>query len=428
MTRSHGEREENESLSSSKKPIQLVPDFSECSVDKQADNVMKTIDLPSDLNFDQTDTIDNSNCATSPSKSTYVSSIPGTIYYNGPGSETQPQIQNARKVSDLESCQIFAKNDPVPHKTRPTPVRIDSEQSSVPRMQWTPPQPLSGNGHPVRSSKPQYQTYASSADQDHIIPAIPVEELSMDGFTDRPLKRGPGFCWMIKGYKMLLILTAIVIALAISAVILSILYVTGSDEQDNKGTQVGQTFKRDCHDECYNPFKPNVICRCSCYTNKDDKFYTCGPQTDDFADVKQNSSSHESSSNDSNSNDSNDQEIERVVDPIDATWYGGTPTDAPLSDDILVDDDAVPVPDDTTDDTNDDNNDNLGDDLVNFDAEYDDLYPSNTSTCPNLCFRKNIHRLWSPTFCPSECYGNDSKQRYNRNMMLYIQWSMGDDY
>ena len=118
---------------------------------------MKTIDLPSDLNSDQTDTIDNSNCATSPSKSTYISSIPETIFYNGPGSETQPQIQNARKVNDLESCQIFAKNYPVPHKTRPTPVRISSEQSSVPRMQRTPPslflETVIRYDHPILNTK-----------------------------------------------------------------------------------------------------------------------------------------------------------------------------------------------------------------------------------------------------------------------------------
>lgn len=426
-----GERVENQSLSSSKKPIQTAPDFSECSVDKQTDGAMDIVNLPSDLNFDQTDTIDNSNCATSPSKSTYLSSIPGTIYYNGLDSVAQPHIENARKVSDLDASQLYAMNDPALQKNRPSPVLVrgNSEQSSVPRMQWTPPQPLSGNDHPVQSSTPRYTTksYGASANR-NIVPAIPVEELSMDGFTDKPLKSVGGCFWDTKGYKMLLVLTAIVIALAISAVIFSILYVTDSGERDQSST-LGKN-KRACREACYDPFQPTYICECGCYSNKDDKYYTCGPQTDDsaidpsshnddFADGKKNSNDQDSSDQDSGDQDSNDQEIERGDDG-NPTWYNGG---GPLSDDVLEDDNTAG--DDTGLDGDDDANYVDDDDSI---VKYDDVYdlPPVSTNCPKMCYRKNIHRDWNNDECHIECYGAAGRDKYNRNIVLYYDWLKPD--
>lgn len=227
------------------------------------------MNLPSNINIDQSDTIDNSNCATSPSKQTYLSSIPGTIYYNGRDSVTQPHIQNARKVSELDSAsQLFVDNPPPQQKIRPTPPQQNSESSSVPRMQWTPPQPLSGNSnsHQVKSSRPQYvaQPYNSSPMDKHAVPAIPVEELSMDGFTDTFVKHGVEKlgCGKCKGYKVLLFLTAVIIVLAISAVVFSVVYVTGSGKEDKNESN---TPKR-CRYDCYNPLQPGLICRCECYT------------------------------------------------------------------------------------------------------------------------------------------------------------------
>jgi len=74
-----GDREENESVSSF--------------------NGLNALTSLCEINLEQADTMDYSNCATSPSKVTYVSSIPGTIYYNGLDSVTQPHIENARVVT-----------------------------------------------------------------------------------------------------------------------------------------------------------------------------------------------------------------------------------------------------------------------------------------------------------------------------------------
>lgn len=359
----------------------------------------------SELNLEQTDTMDYSNCATSPSKATYLSSIPGTIYYNGLDSVSQPHIENARKVSDAE---FFGESEPIPRKIHSAPHQcnsINSLSSSVPRMQWSPPQPLSGignsgnsssgNDHEEPSSPPRYtaKAYTSSPVQDDIVPAIPVEEESMDGFTDTVLKRGKNYCGRLKGQKTLLILSGLVIALAIAAVTFSFVYVAATSE--------GQSTIINCHPECYDNSRPTVICRCDCYTKKDDKYYTCGTQSfDDDADVI----------GDTSSVDDNLGKSDLDV-HVELSYYNseGSVDSSDIEPDDSNDPDMwTPY---TTDDDTDDGDDPNDDSINNFE-------------CSTLCYSKNIHRDWNPTECNPHCYQHISQ--YTRRYDLWIQWYMHD--
>jgi len=370
------------------------------SLGEKDDNILSY----SERNIEQNDTMDISNCATSPSKATYLSSVPGTIYYNGLDSVNQPHIENARKVTE---SHIFDESDAMPQKTRHTRHRVDSHSSSVPRMQWTPPQPLSGNDPQVQSSTPQYtaKAYAPSAVANDILPAIPVEELSMDGFTDTVLKRGVEkiCCGKIKAYKALLILTAIVIVLAISAVIFSFVYVATSDADDTQEKE----RRRHCHPECYDPSQPTYICRCACYTSKDDRYYRCGShsiesnytgQYDDQSDGNEIGNSGQGSlnvsSSDSNELDSYDNDDSFDGLPGDggnnSTWY--------------------------TDDTDDDTDEFSGD-------LYDDSVRN--ADCADMCYRKNVHRDWNPSTCNPSCY--ETPSLYKRRHELWMEWFIHDD-
>jgi len=406
-TMSLGDKEEIESFESSKEP-NLLPSLSGSS-GKQTDH-LKLMNLPSNINLDQSDTIDNSNCATSPSKQTYLSSIPGTIYYNGLDSVThQPHIQNARKVSELDSAsQLFVDNPPL-QKIRPTPHQQNSESSSVPRMQWTPPQPLTGNSnsHQVKSSRPQYvaQPYNSSAVNNHAVPAIPVEELSMDGFTDTFIKHGVEKlgCGKCKGYKVLLILTAVIIVLAISAVIFSIVYVTGSKQVDTNETEKPER----CRYDCYNPLRPGLICRCECYTKEDDKYYTCSSKVEYYYPHNDDDGSEIGNQIDNIVDDEIGNQIDNV-DNNDDTGGNFVKTDDDVSLVYSVNDDTF------TDD----------DDADDFQIAYDDSVGQ--FPCSNLCYRKRIHRDWDPSTCNPSCYNQDTSQFSSRNE-LWLQWFVNDD-
>jgi len=412
-----GDKEESESFSPSEEPI-LLPSLSEPSVSKQTDNP-KFISLPSQINMGQADTMDNSNCATSPSKQTCFSSIPGTIYYNGLDSVTQPHIQNARKVSELDSAsQLFAENPP-PQKIRPTPQQNNSVGSSVPRMQWTPPQPLAGNGHQVQPSRPQYaaQPYKSSAMHDNAVPAVPVEELSMDGFTDTVLKHEieKVCCGKVKGYKVLLILTAVVIFLAISAVVFSIVYVTGTGTGTGTDKENKDEKKRPkhCRPDCYNPLRPRLICRCDCYTKEDDKYYTCSSQTEYYYPLN-NDDNHDDNNNELD-NEFEDEPVKKI-DNDDGTSINFDPNNDSSSNDdgetvgyFASDDDYYNEEDD-------------------FIVTYDDSLYENKNDCSTMCYRQQIHREWNPTECHPSCYNPDFPSEYESRYELWLQWFVTDDF
>jgi len=392
MDKSQNDMEGNESLPSSKEPS-LLPSISESA--KKVTDDTQMMRLPSHIDID---TIDYSNCATSPSGRTLISSIPGTIYYNGLDSVTQPHIENARKVS--ESSKHVAENNGELQKTRPSAVRVNSESSNVPQMQWTPPQPLSGNGQ-VQSSKPQYaaHAYTSSTMQSNVVPAVPIEELSMDGFTDTVRKRGVEKvdCGKMKGYKALICMTALIIVLSMSAVVFSIIYVRGSDSHS---TQIKYKTKKEdekpsgrrCHHECYDPFKAHM-CRCACYTPKDDKYYTCGSQTDG--------------------------------DPNDGDPDDGDQDNDNVDDDLIVDDNSTNVDDNLnwySDDHDDDDSDDAYGDFYGPDPIYDNTIV--LRSCPFICYRKYIHRNWDPTTCYPTCY--DNVDQFEARWLLWMEWFKQD--
>jgi len=329
ITMSIGDREENESVSSF--------------------NGLNALTSLCEINLEQADTMDYSNCATSPSKVTYVSSIPGTIYYNGLDSVTQPHIENARVVTS--ESQFFSENETSHQKIRPPRNQGNSSvSSSVPRMQWTPPLPLSGNDQQTEPSRPKYtaKTYESSAMQDNIVPAIPIEDVPVNSFADTIMRRRAMriCCGKIKAYKALLILTAIVIVLAISAVIFSFVYVSGSTKEDEIGRQ--------CRPDCYDPSLPSLVCKCDCYTKKDEKFYTCR--------------SNQTKPNDYNFDDNYDF--------------------------------------DGDDDGSSEHDDNLYDDSV---QDHD---------CVGMCYRKNIHRDWNPMKCHPACYSSHAQYTIRHKLWM----------
>jgi len=436
-----GEKE-NESISPPRPFQPIIP-----RPDKETEDARSAkVSLPSHISIEPADTLDYSNCATSPSKSTmgYVSSIPGTIYYEGMNSVTRPHIENARVVSESE---LFVEDRPMPPKVRPA--RISSDNSSVPRMNWSPPQPLAGNNNETQSSRPKYvaRPYASSALQGNIIPAVPIEEITMDGLTDNG--RSPGVdkspCDKAKGYKSLLLLTALIVILAISAVVFSIIYVTAIDADDAEGREdeISTEAGNECHPDCYDPFQPKVVCGCECYTKKDNKYYTCGerfylPNSGQIEDMYNSTSESADTDNDLDTdfdtdtdntdtdntdtdNTDTDKNTDTDIDMIDINIGTDTDTDTDTSivfeDDYFTDIKTAYAGDD--DDVKIDYDDVWTDD----DNEINIMNNRADSSCPKMCYRKNIHPRWNPEICHRDCYCNTDKCfGFKRRYFTWKEW------
>jgi len=426
--------------------------------------------LPSHISIEPADTLDYSNCATSPSKSTvgYVSSIPGTIYYEGMDSVTRPHIENARVVSKAE---LFDDHH-TPQKVRPT--RNTSENSSVPRMNWSPPQPLAGNHSETQSSRPnpppEYvaQPYTSSALQGHIVPAVPIEDITMDGLTDTVRKRDvdKSTCNKVKSYKSLLLLTALIVILAISAVVFSIIYVTAIDAEDAEGRESEITAEagNKCHPDCYDSFQPKIVCECECYTKKDDKYYICGDrgylpdqnQTEYmYNSISEDTDTSSESETGTDTNTGSDSETDSGID-TDTSSETGTDTNTGSDDidnsEIEIDnddetdtslvfvDDLFALGDDTilTAYAGDDDDDYYDDDeiVISYDDRVVDDIDKTASPCAKMCYRRNIHRRWDPIHCHPDCYCNSKKcptkassKKFLRRYNIWKEWekSLDDD-
>jgi len=354
----------------------------------------KDQNLFSEFDIELCDTMDKTNCATYASKQTNMTSIPVTIYYDGLDSMmTEPRIQNARKVSVDSPSQLFA-DVPAPQKIRPTPHQNNPDSLSVPQMQWTPPQPVSANNQQVQSSKPKYdaQLYDTSAMHENVVPAIPVEELSTDGFTDADRKRGSGktFCVKVMGRKLVLILVGVVIVLATFAIAFSIAYTTGSDKEDKNKKDI-PTY---CHSACYDPLRPGLICKCECYTKEDDKYYTCSSQTEVY---------YPESYDKTVTTSQNDRGVDNDDDnPNDISINNGG-TSLIYS---AIDDDDYEYDDFTS----------------SSDINYDDSIDN--KDCSSMCYRHNIHRDWSPNECNPSCY--DEISQYDQRHKLWMQWHIDD--
>jgi len=361
----------------------------------------KEPDIFSELDIEQSDTMDKSNSATYASKQTYLSSIPGTIYYNGLDSVTEPHIQNARKVSVDSVSQLFAENPP-PQKIRPIPQQNNLGNSSVPQMQWTPPKPVSANCQHTQSSKPKYdaQPYNSSVMDENIVPAIPVEELSVDGFTDTVLKRqvvkiccgNGGKREKMKGQKALLMLSAVVIVLAIFAVAFSIAYAAGADKEDRNEVNIPKY----CHSDCYDPLRPGLICKCDCYTKEDDKYYTCSSQTEVYYPKSYNQTDNGVDNKGDNEVD-NDDDVTSIFEGLNGTSSDDGNTSLFYS------------ANDNDDDDHEDRTNNI---------DYDDSF--NDKDCGSMCYRQNIHRGWNPSDCNPSCYDNNNQ--YDQRYRLWMEW------
>jgi len=351
-------------------------------------------------------------------------------------------------------------------------------------MNWSPPQPLAGNRSETQSSgpnpPPQYvaQPYTSSALQGHIVPAVPIEDITMDGLTDTVRKREvvKSTCNKVKSYKSLLLLTALIVILAISAVVFSIIYVTAIDLEDAEGgeDEIIAEAGNKCHPDCYDPFKAMIVCECECYTNKDNKYYICGERdrlpdqnqaeymynfTSESADIDIDTDNSNDSETGTDTNTGSDSEIDIDIDTDISSETGtdtGTGSDSETdigdsefeihNDDetdtsVVFKDDLIASGDDFTltayaGDDDDDRSDDDDDIVIDYDDRLNSDEDEIDSPCAKMCYRRNIHRRWDPRTCHPDCYckGEEcpaiaSSSKFLRRYNIWKEWkkSLDDD-